>query len=477
MTTRHGIRVRVPLVNCVLYFIEYELTWARLQHFFYWDPVLKREAATQEIFIPAEKLIQGPAVVYNQKPLYHAFYEATLNPLFLTNLVVSSTVADTPYGPTKTVTMKDGTSFQMGTAWDKRPLGAYYRNQMATTSIGDTIAYSTVYNSAGQKLEEREVRADWNRLPMSSYQGEPVCYFSLYNWRYASCDLGSGLDQDGKVPFVKWNFKPVLQTSMSGKRVCAVKPSDFDVSRFSLTEGGALPALPTIAHGIPKNLTDRIYSQLAIPNVNNMENIANVKSLKKMIPNLRRALTKRSFKSFAELYLFWKYEYSTTAMDLKAYYAYFQMVGRRAASDTQMIRISGPSEYNSQATTRYSISLPTFTASLLESLGLTPSLSNTWDCLPFTFVVDWFVGLGDVLQRIHQEKILATLKIRYCTVSTELNDSVKILVGPFAGECVGRSIYYRTCNTAIPTPDVDVVFKNPIRHLLDGTALIVAMRR
>lgn len=36
----------------------------------------------------------------------------------------------------------------------------------------------------------------------------------------------------------------------------------------------------------------------------------------------------------------------------------------------------------------------------LESLGLNPSAANIWDLIPFSFVVDWFTGIGSILSRL-----------------------------------------------------------------------------
>jgi hypothetical protein len=36
----------------------------------------------------------------------------------------------------------------------------------------------------------------------------------------------------------------------------------------------------------------------------------------------------------------------------------------------------------------------------LEKLGLNPSAANIWDLIPFSFVVDWFTGIGSLLSRL-----------------------------------------------------------------------------
>lgn len=47
----------------------------------------------------------------------------------------------------------------------------------------------------------------------------------------------------------------------------------------------------------------------------------------------------------------------------------------------------------------------------VRSLGLLPSLSNLWDLLPFSFVVDWFTHNGDNLDDIDSSAIMLALEI------------------------------------------------------------------
>lgn len=478
MSTRHGIRVRVPVEDAELYLVEYILNWVIIQHYFYWNPVLQCEAKTRMVFYPAESLYQGKKLLYNQSPLYHAYYEAELDPLILTSLVKSTKVvapysAQQPYHPYPSIFSKfaDGSTF-----WKTLPFRHFKTDNRwypdVSSSPGDSYSTMTSRNTDGVITQETSAKVVWGKPQKQLGPNTPYCA-ATFTGGYTMVDIGKGLDENGRTP----RFKPMapLSTTLQGQHVCSVKPSDFDTSKFNFAMH--LPAFPVIGHGVPGNLTDRVYEHLVLPNVNNIENAGQLKKMKRIIPNLRKALSKHDYKSFAELYLMWKYEYSTTKMDLKAYYAYFQNVAKSSKLEKQMIRVSGPTSNLPFGTTRYTISIPTYSASLLETLGLTPTLSNVWDTLPFTFVADWFVNFGDILQRIHEDGIVSTLKIRYCTISTSVKDTVEIESGPFEGVSVVRSIYYRTCNNAIPTPDIDVVFKNPIRHLADGTALLVALHK
>jgi len=49
----------------------------------------------------------------------------------------------------------------------------------------------------------------------------------------------------------------------------------------------------------------------------------------------------------------------------------------------------------------------------LDALGLLPKASNLWDLLPFTFVVNWFTGVGEAIRRSEYAALLATIPAYY----------------------------------------------------------------
>jgi hypothetical protein len=65
--------------------------------------------------------------------------------------------------------------------------------------------------------------------------------------------------------------------------------------------------------------------------------------------------------------------------------------------------------------TRSKIVMDTSSAGLLsavlgvDALGILPKASNLWDILPFTFVVNWFAGIGASIRRTEYSLLLATV--------------------------------------------------------------------
>lgn len=115
---------------------------------------------------------------------------------------------------------------------------------------------------------------------------------------------------------------------------------------------------------------------------------------------------------------------------------------------------------------------------LAEAMDIPPDLSNVWDMIPFSFVVDWFVNIGDLAEGIdafytlcQQHKVLGTIR------STK-EKYVYHVVG-----AVGKyqyTIYKRWCiKDWYPVPEFSLQLKNPITnlyHWCEAGALVVATR-
>lgn len=62
----------------------------------------------------------------------------------------------------------------------------------------------------------------------------------------------------------------------------------------------------------------------------------------------------------------------------------------------------------------------------LHNLDLYPEISNLYDMVPFSFVVDWFIPVGDLLESYDIEKFLTTLELVDVVYSRRLVTTVDI---------------------------------------------------
>lgn len=88
--------------------------------------------------------------------------------------------------------------------------------------------------------------------------------------------------------------------------------------------------------------------------------------------------------------------------------------------------------------------------------GVAPTLSNLWDLVPFSFVVDWFTGLSDRLRDIDNTILLAAVKPIYFVHSYTVEYSpsaTELLMGGFSIRSNPRYRYYvREISRYIPMP-------------------------
>lgn len=111
----------------------------------------------------------------------------------------------------------------------------------------------------------------------------------------------------------------------------------------------------------------------------------------------------------------------------------------------------------------------------LENIGVFPSLENIWDLVPYSFVVDWLIGVGDFLERVDTRLRLTRFNIKYVTMSykkiaTSRLGSTSV---PLAGE-VSLVHYHRWVSDQCPVPPLSL-HQNPdlVSHWLEASALIV----
>jgi hypothetical protein len=115
---------------------------------------------------------------------------------------------------------------------------------------------------------------------------------------------------------------------------------------------------------------------------------------------------------------------------------------------------------------------------LAEAMDVVPDLSNIWDMIPFSFVVDWFTNIGDLAEGldalmtlVQEHKVLGTI-----TSTKEVYEYH--VVGGFGS--YEYTVYNRSCVPDwYPLPEFSFQLKNPLTnltHWCEAGALVVATR-
>lgn len=115
-----------------------------------------------------------------------------------------------------------------------------------------------------------------------------------------------------------------------------------------------------------------------------------------------------------DAWLFYRYQYTTSKLDLEEYAALTRNLAAIAAMSS--IRADGEASKNGIKCHCYievdpSDIIPEETKSWLRSYGVKLSAYDVWDMIPFSFVADWFLHIGDFLETMERENWAYDLRI------------------------------------------------------------------
>lgn len=111
----------------------------------------------------------------------------------------------------------------------------------------------------------------------------------------------------------------------------------------------------------------------------------------------------------------------------------------------------------------------------LDDFGLYPRFEYMWDLIPYSFVIDWFLDVGQFLERIDTRLQLLRLNIRYTTLSHRKSASISLdsTAGPISGT-LSLVQYHRWVTDHCPAPPLSLqLSSDPLSHFIDGGALII----
>jgi hypothetical protein len=223
-------------------------------------------------------------------------------------------------------------------------------------------------------------------------------------------------------------------------------------------------------------------------NANQVNMIAFLRDLRRpqeMIPKLKKL---RELKTHASNYLAINYGVLPTISDLQNIVAAFKKSkpfldrnGWKTYTDVYHLS-SSDSNYQYELENRIKLAIEDEDSEWselfrsIESSGFALTAENVWDLIPYSFVVDWFINVGDFLERVDSRLRLSRLNIRYVTMSrkskvkTVIRSSVTF---PFVGSAE-LVRYQRWTSDLCPVPPL--FFQNTptvSNHWLEASALII----
>lgn len=106
-----------------------------------------------------------------------------------------------------------------------------------------------------------------------------------------------------------------------------------------------------------------------------------------------------------------------------------------------------------------------------------PTFELVWDLIPFSFVVDWFVRVGDILEAVDSNTLLSVFQVLSCVYSRStvmrlrFEDLYPELQGVVEGD-LEIVDYHRYVNPVPPPFALDYSTPQSFNHWLEGSALI-----
>lgn len=119
----------------------------------------------------------------------------------------------------------------------------------------------------------------------------------------------------------------------------------------------------------------------------------------------------------------------------------------------------------------------------IDSLGLYPNLLRSWDLIPFSFVIDWVLPIGDILDKADKWTDVQYFDVWSYTKSYKLTTRVfldSILThGLTLSGSISRIVYDRRSQRYLDVPKLEAEFPkvDPSRHWAESLALLISVKR
>lgn len=152
----------------------------------------------------------------------------------------------------------------------------------------------------------------------------------------------------------------------------------------------------------------------------------------------------RKYKDPRDAWLAYRYVYTTTKLDVKEYQEFFEQMKLLAKMTKETFNLDGSFTTDSglkchcRVVVRTGELIPGSLQAWLESAGFNPDLVNAWDMVPYSFVVDWFLHVSDLLEYVQDVGVSLELN------PTEIWYSVRTAYD-------GQSVYFRVPGRKLDT--------------------------
>jgi hypothetical protein len=201
--------------------------------------------------------------------------------------------------------------------------------------------------------------------------------------------------------------------------------------------------------------SDALHKATDVLQANNIENLTQLSGILELLPDfpkIARAVAKAAQRDpaaigevldiFADAWLAFRFSQAPTAKDVNelthtAVKAELEGIIHRTEQTiygefhydfdqdvvTDYLKLPGRLSIVTRSKIRIHTDMTTLLTSYLtaNSIGMMPTLSRVWAIVPFSFVVDWFVGIGNRLKSIDDQLLWMAMGTQWCLHSFKLS--------------------------------------------------------
>lgn len=199
------------------------------------------------------------------------------------------------------------------------------------------------------------------------------------------------------------------------------------------------------------------------------------------------------FKPFSSLFLYKKYAVDTAISDLgrirDGLYQFLTQTPYQRLHSRKVVQAAVPNALQSVYTAVFTVETDRYpngiagyiqqTIANMKHFGIYPEMANLYDMLPYSFVVDWFVGYGSLIKQCDTYLNMANyFPVRYCVMSEKFDTqfAAEVIVPDTPVTGVVHYVYYRRWNSSeVPLPNVTLEVESDglQTHSVEAGALVL----
>lgn len=357
------------------------------------------------------------------------------------------------------------------------------------SGMNHAYAWETTVTSLPDGYESVSRRPDTEprfvRGVAAMWDGTPFTGQSIPGLAFTAREVGTFYDyytrQEG-LPKSQWNWHSGHLYGMKIRLNRDLSIPSSAIEQCLSFDSGKPPLWPIASNVIGDKLSDKVYEQMLSNPVNNLENLSHfgdvikiaglLKKLRSGDPAVYSALIKKGrswgkvmknlnhhnsrtklLKELAGANLAYQYSVKTTLMDIddslkamekaivKHNTAKCLYTKTNASTASSEVAYQGDLMCNTVYKSNMVVCNKAPRNGLLSNLGLSPTYSNLWDVVPFSFVVDWAIDFGHAFSVVdRQEYFYNNVEIAYSILT---HKTIRTFTSPKFSGSISRTIYYR----------------------------------